>query len=328
MIALPFYLGVDAGGSKTIALVVDGQGTILGTGKSGNGNHQLNHDEAESNIRQAVFQALSAAGLSTRDIVFAYFGLAGADREADYRILRPMIQRIGFPRYHIACDTMIALRAGTTNRYGVVLICGTGTNCAGRNPEGKELQIGGFGYMYGDKGGGGDLAIKAFGTVIRTWEGRAQETSLTQKMLDLFNYPDVETMFHDFLDQNASRVPLSIVPELFKAANEGDQVCKDILAKQGEELGKTAQAMICRLGMQKLSFDVVLAGSVVVKGDGPFVVAPIEAAVLAVAPSARVRRLRMEPVVGAVMSAMDEDNYVIPFEVNDKLAEMGAVNNL
>jgi N-acetylglucosamine kinase-like BadF-type ATPase len=322
---LPFYLGVDAGGSKTNALVVDGQGIILGVGKSGNGNHQLNRDEADSNIRQAVFQALSSAGLETCHISYAYFGLAGADREADYQILRPMIQRIGFPRYHIACDTMIALRAGTNNSFGVVLICGTGTNCAGRNPEGKELQIGGFGYMYGDKGGGGDLAIKAFGTVIRTWEGRAQETSLTGKMLALFNYPDVETMFHDFLDQNASRVPLSIVPELFKAANEGDQVCIDILLKQGEELGKTAQAMIRRLGMQKLSFDVVLAGSVVVKGTGSFLFAPIEAAVLAVAPLAQVKRLQMEPDVGAVMSAMDSDYYAIPTVATERLNELAAV---
>jgi N-acetylglucosamine kinase-like BadF-type ATPase len=322
---LPYYLGVDAGGSKTNALVVDGQGIILGVGKSGNGNHQLNRDEADSNIRQAVFQALSSAGLETRHISYAYFGLAGADREADYQILRPMIQRIGFPRYHITCDTMIALRAGTINSFGVVLICGTGTNCAGRNPEGKELQIGGFGYLYGDKGGGGDLAIKAFGTVIRTWEGRAQETSLTGKMLALFNYPDVETMFHDFLDQNASRVPLSIVPELFKAANEGDQVCMDILLKQGEELGKTAQAMIHRLGMQKLSFDVVLAGSVIVRGTGSFLLAPIEAAVLAAAPLAQVKCLQMEPVMGAVMSAMDEDNYVIPLEVSERLKETRAV---
>ncbi|MFD0670070.1 N-acetylglucosamine kinase [Cohnella sp. GCM10027633] len=319
---MPIYLGVDAGGSKTYAMVADEHGRTLGTGKSGNGNHQLDRDGAAANIRDAVLQALAEAGRSVGEVAYSFFGLSGADREADYRILHPMIKPLGLPEYRISCDTMIALRAGTYQPHGVVLICGTGTNCAGRDRKGNELQIGGFGSMYGDYGGGADIAIDAFKAVIRHWEGRGFATSLTAEMLRVYGYPDVATMFHDFLDRNLTRVPLSIVPCLFAEAAKGDLVSGSILTKQGRELGLSAQAMIRRLELEQDSFDVVLAGSVVTKGEGPFVFEPIERAVRQVAPHARVVKLQAEPVIGAILSAMDAAGAQVPAEVDRTLREV------
>lgn len=123
---MKYFLGVDAGGSKTYCLITDEKGRISGRGASGNGNHQTNPDEAERNIASACRQALKEANVPADEIAFAYFGLAGADREPDFRILRPMIARLGFPRHAIACDTMIAMRAGTERPYGAVVISGTG----------------------------------------------------------------------------------------------------------------------------------------------------------------------------------------------------------
>lgn len=125
-----YYLGIDAGGSKTIAVITDESGTIISSGMSGCGNHQVNVELARTSITESVDQALQGARLSRSDIAFASFGLAGADREADYVVLRPMIKALGFANYEIVCDTVIGLRAGTRQPYGVVLICGTGTNCS------------------------------------------------------------------------------------------------------------------------------------------------------------------------------------------------------
>uniref|UniRef100_UPI000AF93AC7 BadF/BadG/BcrA/BcrD ATPase family protein n=1 Tax=Paenibacillus dakarensis TaxID=1527293 RepID=UPI000AF93AC7 len=138
------YLGVDAGGSKTHAVVVDERGNVLGKGIAGNGNHQIDRDGAERNIGAACDAALLESGMTKEEISFAYFGLAGADREPDYDILRPMIGSMGYPKYEIACDTMIGMRAGTDRSYGAALICGTGFNSAARNRAGEELQYGGF----------------------------------------------------------------------------------------------------------------------------------------------------------------------------------------
>ncbi|MCD9022161.1 N-acetylglucosamine kinase [Cohnella silvisoli] len=315
---MKYYLGVDGGGSKTYTLIIDEHGTIVGKGKSGNGNHQTEYNAAKRNIRESVEMALRQAGLAQEDIEFAYFGLAGADREIDYKILRPMIAELGFPRHQINCDTMIALRAGTNRPYGVVLICGTGTNSAGVNAQGQFYQCGGFSYQFGDFGGGGSLSVEAFRAVIRAWEGREQPTLLTQLVLNDLGYDNVQTLFDDYLDHNKTP-PIRVAKLLFQAASQGDAVAKDILRKQGEELGITASAVIKRLGMEGESFDVVLAGSIITRGEGDFIHAYIEQAVREISPGASLVKLQVEPVVGAVWLAVEASGIALPEQIYNQL---------
>lgn len=315
---MTYYLGLDGGGTKTYALLSDERGNVLGKGKSGNGNHQVNAARAAASIREAAFGAIADAGLGLEDIQHTYFGLAGADREADYQILHPMIRELGFTKYTINCDTMIGLRAGTNRPYGVALICGTGTNAAGRNPYGEHYQCGGFDYMYGDFGGGGSLNIEVFRSVIRSWDGREQSTHLTPLLLKMLGYDNVETMFNDFLD-HGKHVPTDAARLLFEAAALNDDVALEILHRQGVELGKSAVAVIRKLGMEKNAFDVVLAGSLLTRGDQGWMSPLIEQAVKSVAPKAAIVTLATEPVVGAVWSAMESDGLILGSEIYDKM---------
>ncbi|NOU85024.1 ATPase [Paenibacillus sp. LMG 31460] len=315
---MKYFLGVDAGGSKTYTLVTDEQGQIIGKGHSGNGNHQLGVEQALGNISNSVAMALQQAGLTHSDIEYAFFGLAGADRPIDNTILRPLIGGLGFTNYGIDCDTMIALRAGTTQPFGVVLICGSGTNSAGKNKQGEFFQCGGFTYQFGDFGGGGTLAVEAFRSVIRSWDGREQPTMLTELLIKFLGYNSVQDMFDDFLDNNKS-VPLHTTKLLFQAAEQGDEVACRILRVQGEELGKSAAAVIKRLKMEQETFQVVLAGSVIARGDGPFIHSYIEKAVSEVASNATIVKLNVEPVVGAVWMAMEAAGNPVTIDVYEKL---------
>ncbi|TXK85740.1 N-acetylglucosamine kinase [Paenibacillus sp. N3.4] len=315
---MKYYLGVDAGGSKTYALITDEHGCIRGKGQSGNGNHQLGLEQARLNITSSVETALQQAGLIRSDIEFAFFGLAGADRPIDYSILRPLVSGLGFSRHAIDCDTMIAMRAGTSQPFGVVLLCGSGTNSAGRNRQGEFFQCGGFNYQFGDFGGGGTLAVEAFRAVIRSWDGREQQTILTKLLLEFLGCNSVQDMFDDFLDNNKS-VPLHTTKLLFQAAEQGDEVACRILSVQGEELGKSAAAIIQRLNMQHEAFDVVLAGSVLTRGEGPFIYSYIAKAVSEVASQATLVKLKVEPAVGAVWMAMEASGSSVSTEVYEKL---------
>lgn len=315
---MAYYLGIDGGGSKTYALLSDEHGHILGKGRSGNGNHQTGAQEAAGSIRGAALAALAEAGLRLDQIRHTYLGLAGADRGADYNILHPMIRSIGFTEYTISGDPMIGLRAGTTRPYGVALICGTGTNAAGRNPQGRHYQCGGFDYMYGDFGGGGALNVEVFRTVIRAWDGRESATLLTEPLLKLLGYAQVEDMYNDFLDHGKS-VPLDAARLLFPAAAGGDAAALAILHRQGVELGKAATAVIHRLGMENDRFDVVLAGSLLTRGDRGWIRGPIEQAVREAAPDAAVVTLSTEPVVGALWSALESYGITISNEIYENM---------
>lgn len=316
------FLGIDAGGTKTHALLVNQRGEVLGRGHSGNGNHQTAFQEARTHIEEACEGALEEAGAAKEQVTFAYFGLAGADREPDYAILRPMIASLGYERYAIACDTMIGMRAGTHQSHGAVIISGTGFNAAARNPAGEELQYGGFGYLFGDgQGSGTDLGIHAFRTAIRSWEGRELPSVLSETVPAKLGYPSVEAMYDDAL-YNGAEPPAGLAKLVFEAAAGGDVVAIRILEEAGREHANAVLALIRRLGMQDETFDIVLTGSVMMRGSSPHMVDAIREAVRAAAPGASVVKLTIDPVIGAVMSAMDCAGLAIDDETDARLREI------
>lgn len=317
---MKYFLGVDAGGSKTYAMIANEEGVVIGVGKGGNGNHQNNREQAENSLQQAVSGAIIASGLTKDQMEYSWFGLAGADRESDFRILRPIISRLGLPRTEISCDTWIALRSGTERNYGIVLICGSGVNCAGKNPRGVTYQCGGFGYRFGDYGGGYDLSIEVFRSVLRADEGREQETVLSERLIHLLGYSSVSGLREDYLDHSRDLQP-QIAELLFQAADEGDQVATLLLTKQGDELGLAAVSTIRRLAMEEDSFDIVLAGSLLTKGDRSGIIRQaIEKRVKHSAPNGTLKILTREPVVGAVVLAMESSGMRVNQEVLDYLS--------
>lgn len=317
---MSYYLGMDAGGSKTIAIIANDDGKVLGVGYGGIGNHQIDVERTRRSLQEAVSQALQQAGLKEDQIDQAWFGLAGADRPLDFEVLRPMVQGLRLPRWSISCDTTIALRAGTSKPYGVVLICGTGVNCSGLNAKGKEFQCGGFGYDFGDFGGGQDLGVEVFRTVVRAWEGREGPTLLTELLLGQLGYPSVDKMVGEFLDHGLT-IPAEAAKLLFVAYEQGDSAAKQILVKQGVELGLAAAATIDRLGMTEEDFDLVLAGSILTRGDVRHVIRDqIERIVRIKAPGCKVSKLSVEPIVGAVVLAMEKSGRQVSPEVQAKIS--------
>lgn len=301
---MTYYLGMDAGGTTTYAIITNEAGRICGIGKSGNGNHQIDRQGAEKSILTATKDALITAGLTVDEITFAWFGIAGGDREIDFMIIRSIIDKLKLPAYDVSGDTIIAMRAGTTRPNGVVVICGTGVNCAGRNIDKEFYQCGGFGYNYGDYGGGGWLSIEVFRAVIREFDGRGEKTILTDLTLEMLGFDSVAEMYNDFLDKN-SAIPRDLTKLLFPAAEQGDKIAKRILQQQGVELGLSIQAVVERLNMQEEEFDVVLAGSVVTRDGDNIIQEKIREYTQAIASQATVISLRVEPVVGAILLAME-----------------------
>ena len=111
------YLGVDAGNSKTVALVCDDRGTVLGWGRAGIGDIYGAPDEqtAVRNVFTAVDAALDAAGVDA--IRAAAFCLAGVDWPEDERfwwerVARryPALGRFSVRRQDRACPARLSSR--------------------------------------------------------------------------------------------------------------------------------------------------------------------------------------------------------------------------
>ena len=273
---MAFMLAVDGGGSKTTAVIVDDDGHLLGYGKSGCSNHQVCGKEVASfSIETAVHQALRMAEMEPSDIIHSVFALAGLDRDKDYLIMEKSIQDLSFYSYQLVPDTISGLCMGTSDLIGIVLICGSGSNAYGRNSQGETIQIGGFGWLFGDCAGGREMAREAFRGSIRSYEGREVSSLLTEMIPKHMGYPSMESMIQDTLDQGLTDVPITLAEVLHVADSQGDELANRILRDAGIELGKAGLAVhryMNHLGgfhQENGKIPVVLVGSVLQKGKNP-----------------------------------------------------------
>lgn len=310
---MKFLLGIDGGSSKTHALLADGSGRVLGFGKSGSANHQsYGLDSALSQIDLAARQALQGAGIDPEEVELGYFCLAGADLPEDFAMLQEAVEALHLARQVIIKnDTLAALRAGLSRSWGVVVICGTGFNAAGRSPDGREIVLPGLGPISGDWGGGGELSQEVIRLVMRAWDGRGRPTRLTQLVLSTLELPSEQVLlsklYHDEIDHG---LILDLVKLLFEASAAGDEVAQELIVQMGTEVGVTANALLKRLSLEATDAEVVLGGSVF-KGKGDLLIDTASQVIHRVAPRAQIVRPRFEPVVGALLLALESTGLSI-----------------
>jgi len=318
-----FVIGVDGGASKTLAALADSSGHALAIGRGGGSNHQVGGmASAMAEIGKAVGAALEQARLAPDHLDAACFCLAGADLPEDFAALEAGLARLGLSRsILLKNDTMAALRAGLSRSWGVVVICGTGFNAAGRSPDGREVRLPGLGFISGDWGGGSRLSQEIIRAVMRAWDGRGPSTRLTQVVLEALKASSEEELlarlYHNMID--GSRL-LDLVPLLFRTAAAGDAVATSLIAQMGTEVGTAARAMLRRLsiGVDEAA-EVVLGGSVF-KGEGPLLLDTVNLVLRSEFPRATLVRLKHEPVFGAVLFALEAGGLEVSPQVYANLA--------
>ena len=137
-------LGIDAGGTKTVALLADADGHVLAEGRAGAANL---HTEGELEVEKILHTVIDLA-TDGRDVTLSAvcLGIAGVDREDDARIIRGIMRRMGYrSNTLIVNDAMIALVAGAGASPGVVVIAGTGSIAYGVSHHGVAARAGGWG---------------------------------------------------------------------------------------------------------------------------------------------------------------------------------------
>ncbi|RPI99082.1 MAG: N-acetylglucosamine kinase, partial [Chloroflexi bacterium] len=140
-------LGIDAGGSKTLALAAGAGGEILARGESGPANYQsIGQKAAFIALNAAAGQALEGAGAAVSDVSAVCLGAAGMDRPEDIAVFQRWAA-LAFPnaRARLVNDARIVLAAGTPNGWGLALISGTGSIAYGRSASGETARSGGWG---------------------------------------------------------------------------------------------------------------------------------------------------------------------------------------
>ena len=308
-----YALGVDGGATKTMAVVGDETGRILGTGLGGPSNYQMiGMETAMKHVDDAVCAALEAAELDLAAISSATFGMAGADFPSDFDNLNAAItgQYPGL-KYNLTNDTWVGFRAGTEKGFGGVVISGSGANYAAAGPDGRKITGRGMGYEWGEEGGAGRLIRQVMHHAFRSHDGTGPKTGLEQVVLQTLEFPSYDELslymyqvqgWFGHLNAKLSK----LVPTLFQLALDGDAVSQDILVNTGTVMGQIIGGMMARLGMQAVRADVVLVGSIFTKGVCPLMVSALRTACQRRIPLASFRPVEMEPAAGAFLMALEQ----------------------
>jgi N-acetylglucosamine kinase-like BadF-type ATPase len=232
------FLGIDGGQSSTTALIGDDTGRILGCGRGGPCNH-VSSDEARVKFTLAIRDCLNAAcaqaGIDPEQVRFAAacLGLSGGveDKEA---ILRDILR---VEKMMLTIDAVIALSGATAGEPGIITIAGTGSIAFGRNAAGKTARAGGWGHLFGDEGGGFDLARQALRAALRHEEGWGPPTALYPMLLEATAAASADNLLHRIYTTEISRQKVASLAALVdRAAVAGDAVARDILHAAAQEL--------------------------------------------------------------------------------------------
>jgi N-acetylglucosamine kinase len=308
-----YMLGIDGGGTKTIALAADFQGNVLGRGISGASNYQIvGLDRAIAALKEASEAAMAAAGIDRFEV--ACFGLAGVGRESDRDLLLPAIRELGLAdEIILEHDAAIALAGATACQPGVVVLAGTGAMAFGMNSSGETKRAGGWGNVLADEGSAYYIGRRALAAACRAYDGRGSETALVSVLMEHFGLDQFTDIVRKIYGEEASPQKMaSLAPLVSQSAEAGDRVAAEILRDAAEELALAASAVIKGLNMEDEEFQVAASGSVFMAGE--LLLTPFAESVKSIAPGAKVTAPRFEPAMGAVFLALKAAGVDLPIK--------------
>lgn len=239
-----FYLGIDGGGTKTTAAIMNDKKKIVYTfeGKSIN-YYSEGLETARQNMKELLMAIYRRTGIVQFRAVFigmsALFGKASEKEINDFAegVIRADI--IGMDS-----DLYIALKAADDDEKSVVGICGTGSMAAAFNKDGEVVTKGGYGYILGDEGSAYAIALEAIQAAVTGAENSTEPTALSDKVLEFFECTTLQELVDRFYNPTIDRkIIASFAKEVTECARNGDTVARKILRHQAQKFAATVKAL-------------------------------------------------------------------------------------
>ncbi|WP_042222330.1 N-acetylglucosamine kinase [Oceanobacillus manasiensis] len=262
---MAYYIGIDGGGTKTHALLADGNGTIISQAISGASNPNAIGEQQLIEVFQSLFKELdNEEGTRLKKVKVVYAGIAGSANPANRTILEAILASI-LPQAKIVVepDAICALYSGTYGKAGIVQIAGTGSIAYGMNESGEQERVGGWGYLIGDEGSGYAIGRAGITAALKSLDGREEPTILLKMLYDHFNVSHPQELIKSVYDAEQPKsviAPLSRI--VFQAYLKDDPVAQTILEQSAKDIASQIKALYRKLFNGEERTKVVLCGGV------------------------------------------------------------------
>ena len=292
-------VGVDGGASKTLAVIGNQSGEVVGYGKGGSSNyHNIGTSGAVKAIRRAVTDARRDASIVDHPLEIAVVALAAVDSPRDSMIAHKFVKQSRIARsIFVVNDSVAALYAAARDEPGIVVNSGTGSVAAGFNSSGEYARAGGYGYLISDEGSAFDIGRAALVMAFRALDGRAPQTKLVNLLKRRYRVSPLENLLTDIYTNRIGVDEIARLARVVSKKAESDRVCKQILNRAGVSLAELACAVARKLRMTQSRFTVITYGSNFKIGHN--IVQPFKTRIKRECPQARFKTFIGEPAVGA-----------------------------
>lgn len=285
--AAQLALGVDGGGSKTVAWLGQRKDAepgiecdplvlgiaVLGIGEGGPSNQRaVGFESACRQILLAIENAFRHAGLGQECLSQACFCLAGAGREEERtRVIRWAVETGIARSVHVVHDGEAMLAAADIsagdNIAGISLISGTGSLAWGRTSQGRTARCGGWGHLIDDSGSGYAIGSECLAAIARHVDCRGPSTKLTPAVLERYQLQRPAQLIElIYSAKEKSRQIATLSPLVFELA-ESDPIASGIIARAAEALATAVLSVQSQLNDRQLQaatswIDLAVGGSV------------------------------------------------------------------
>lgn len=310
-----YSIGVDGGGTRTRAVMVDGEGSICAVSTGGCGNVQV---VGLGGLKSLLDRLLGELGAASQDRSLC-LALAGAGRRPERTAIAAMARSGGWAqRVEVVSDAQGALAGAHGGGPGLIAISGTGSIVLGRDESGREARAGGWGSLLGDEGSGYSIGLEALRAILRAEDGWGDKTLLAgelKKALGLANWDQlVQKVYRREIDREHIS---ALCPLVFATARRGDGAARNIIAEAGSALGSQVSAVVRRL---RLRGAVALSCTGGVFKEREMLWPSMQRAVRGEVEMLRFTKPLLPPVLGAVLIARRQAGLDCGKEFIDLLA--------
>lgn len=261
-------VGVDGGGTHTRARVADAHGRELARAETGSSNLSVVGIAGA----QAVLAHVISDALARSDggpIAAICLGISGVDRANERELFRAWARQYA-PRIAIVNDSELVLAAGTPDGWGLALIAGTGSIGFAKSQDGRVARAGGWGYLIGDEGSGGELGREAVRAAVQAADGRAAPTRLLADILAFWGLRSPDDLVDRVYRAPPDSKPLrpgdlaALAPLVLHAASAGDPAAEKLVAAAVRALSDLALTLARKLAFPAHGTPLALGGGLLV----------------------------------------------------------------
>jgi len=246
-------LGIDGGGTKTLAALVDQSGRLAATVRVG-GTNPFDNPAWQTELDAALEPLVKSSHLVAGAAALPGYGEVEAISNAQDAAVAGFL---GSPRL-VLNDVDAAQIGAFAGGPGILVLSGTGSTGWARDADGRSHRVGGWGDVVGDEGSGFWIGRRILGLVSRSLDGRAGASGLADALLAELGNHGATPFERIELWVSSLRHPRSQISALativLRLAEAGDPDSHAIIDDAAEELARHVRTSERQVGRLPWSF--------------------------------------------------------------------------